>query len=83
MDERLAGQAFWSFVSDIDVSYRKINPIWEFICYISVTGNAQDRLTISTKTGRRINCGWNLNDIDCENVIEVMRKLTIQVNSES
>ena len=66
----------------IDVSYRKINPIWEFICYISVTGNAQDRLTISTKTGRRINCGWNLNDIDCENVIEVMRKLTIKQKSD-
>ena len=67
----------------VDVSYRKINPIWEFICYISVTGNAQDRLTILSKTGRKINCGWNLNNIDCENVIEIMRKLTIQVNSES
>ena len=67
----------------VGISYRKINPIWDFICYISLTGNAQDRLTILSKTGRKINCGWNLNNIDCENVIEIMRKLTIQVNSES
>jgi len=67
----------------LDVYYREINPIWEFICYITVTGNAQDMLTIMSKTGRKINCGWNLNDVDCASVIEIVRKLTIHVDSES
>lgn len=67
----------------LDVYFREINPIWEFICYISVTGNAQDRLTIISKTGRKINCGWNLNEVDCANVIECIRKLTTPVIPES
>ena len=46
------------------------------ICYITVTGNAQDRLTIVSKTGRRINCGWNLSDTDCENVIRNVKLLS-------
>lgn len=66
----------------LDVYFRKINPIWEFICYITATGNAIDRLTILSRTGKRINCGWNLNDLDCENVIEIIRKLTNQVDYE-
>lgn len=71
-----------SRVDILDVYFREINPIWEFICYITVTGNAQDRLTILSKTGKRINCGWDLNDVDCENVIEIIRKLTSQVDYE-
>lgn len=66
-----------------DVYFREFNPIWEFICYIAVTGNAQDRLTILSRTGKRINFGWNLNDIDCENVRGIILKLSNQVNYET
>ncbi|MBQ7489788.1 MAG: hypothetical protein IJT51_04635 [Bacteroidales bacterium] len=67
----------------LDVNFREINPVWEFICYITVTGNAQDRLTILSKSGRRINCGWNLSYTACKNVIGIMRKLTSHIDIES
>jgi len=59
----------------LDVYIRETHPVWEFVCYLTVTGNARDRLTILTKAGKRINCGWNLKNSDCENVIETIRKL--------
>lgn len=58
----------------LDIIFRENNSIWEFICYITATGNAQDRITILSKTGRRINCGWNLNDVDCVTVIKIMKR---------
>ncbi len=59
-----------------DAYVRNVNPIWDFVCYITVTGNTHDKITILLKTGKKVNCGWNLNDRDCVTVIENIRKLS-------
>jgi hypothetical protein len=59
-----------------DAYVRNVNPVWDFVCYITVTGNTHDKITILLKTGKKINCGWALDDRDCATVIENIRKLS-------
>lgn len=58
----------------LKVNFRKINPIWEFITYITFTGVSQDNLTIFLKNRKRIHCGYNLTATQCKKVIEIINR---------
>lgn len=63
----------WNNISKI--SHRKINPIWEFITYFTITGVSLYKLTLFLKNNKKIHCGYNLTEVQCLQIINMITKI--------
>lgn len=64
----------------IEICPIKGNQVWNIICYITVTGISQDRISIFLKNKKEIHCGSNLRDIEYKEAMETMQELKCKFN---